>query len=279
MILTRAPIALASLILGLTSSAAWAGDSVCWIQNGVLLAPAVAAGVNGVFILDTGAAQSQIDATQASEADIADAAVTGEVRLAGRVFPGVSMQVLELDARTRAFPTPIAGVLGSDVLARQVVEISTNPCRLRLARSAHARGVRPGIVLPVELRGGAPYVSAGVSDGTKSRIGAFRIDTGSPFSVTLEAAQGAASGGRLRALSIGGALFETIPAGPAQDASDGALGAIGEPIWARFARMRLDYARRTLTLAHPLPAKSGERVSASARRPARWCGSWRRARR
>ena len=133
MILMRSPLALASLVLALAPSAARAGDSVCWVQNGVLLVPAVAAGVNGVFILDTGAAQSLLDATQASEVGIGETAAVGQVRLAGRLHGDVAMRVLELDARTRSFPTPIAGVLGSDILAGQVLEIEQNPCRLRLS--------------------------------------------------------------------------------------------------------------------------------------------------
>ena len=236
MILMRSPLALASLTLALIPGAAWAGDSACWIQNGVLLVPAVAAGVNGVFILDTGAAQSQLDATQASEVDITGAVATGDVRLAGRTFPGVPLQVAALDARTRSFPTPISGVLGSDILAGQVLEVRTEPCRLRI--SPARPGAAPGTAaLPIELRAGVPFIRAGVSDGTASRIDAFRIDTGSPLPVTHPTA----AGGRIRALSLGGMLFENIAAAQGD-------AAIGEPIWSRFS-MRLDYGSKTLRLS------------------------------
>jgi len=254
----RSPLALAGLILGLLPGAAHAGDSVCWVENGVLLVPAVAAGVNGVFILDTGAAQSQLDATQASEVGIGEGAAAAEVRLAGRLYPGVAMQVLELDARTRSFPTPISGVLGSDVLAGQVLTVQQNPCHLRLSRPGGSRGGRGAIRLPIELRAGVPYVRAGVSDGIRSQLGAFRIDTGGPLAVRLAPSTAAVTprDGRLRALSIGGVLFENVSSAPTSDAADAALGGIGEPIWSRFS-MRLDYAGRTLSFWNPLPARAG----------------------
>jgi hypothetical protein len=253
----RSGLALAGLILSLIPGAARAGDSVCWIQNGVLLVPAVAAGINGVFILDTGAATSQIDATQASEADIGATPVVGTVRVAGRVFAGVSMPVLELDARTRAFPTPIAGVLGADILKGQVLEVRPDPCRLRISPSR--RRARAG--MPVTLKDGVPYVRAAASDGAASAGGLFRIDTGSTAPVAFNPAALAVSG-RLRGLSLGDRLFEDVIAVPRTKADDGALGAIGEPIWAKF-HMRLDFGGRRLVLEpatlrrHPGPPGSG----------------------
>ncbi len=296
----RATGALISLVFALMSGEAAAtdaraSDTVCWIQNGVLLVPAVAAGVNGVFILDTGAARSQIDATQASEADIGDGSDVGptikaDVRVAGRTFRGASLAVLALDNRTRAFPTPIAGVLGSDLLTGLAVEIDPNPCRIRLMDPKRGRSRRGDLQFPLEMRDGAPYVRAAVSDGVESAAGLFEIDTGAPIAATLRPAAGVKLvANRLRALSIGGALFENITAAPfsgaADDASDHkelgrdgggkplrafphpALGAIGEPIWSRF-RVRLDYAARTLFLSNP-----------SDRRCARCSYSWRKARR
>ena len=241
--MARSGLALAGLILGLLPGAARAGGSVCWIQNGVLLVPAVAAGINGVFILDTGAAQSQVDATQASEADIGATPVVGDVRVAGRVFRGVSMPVLELDDRTRAFPTPISGVLGADILAGQVLEVWPKPCRVRISPS---RG-RVWAGLPVVLKSGVPYVRAAASDSDGGLSGLFRVDTGSPAPVALDPA-GLATSGRLRGLSVGGRLFEDVIAVPLAKADDGALGAIGEPIWATF-RMRLDFGARRLVIA------------------------------
>jgi hypothetical protein len=242
-------IVLAGLCLGLSAGVASAGQSVCWIQNGVLLVPAVAAGINGVFILDTGAARSQLDATQASEVDIGEATTRAEVRVAGRRFASVQMQIVGLDDRTRAFPTPISGVLGADILAGQVLEVRPSPCRLSLTPSGAGR--RRGLL--IELRGGAPFVRAGVSDGVRTLVGAFRIDTGSPAPATLGDGSLTEPSHRLRALSLGGQLFEDVTAIPRTDTGDGAAGALGEPIWSQFA-MRLDFGARTLTLTPRPPA-------------------------
>ena len=232
------------LLAVLVCGQARAGDSVCWILNGVLLAPAIAAGVDGVFILDTGQARSQLDATQASEADIGVNPSVGDVRLAGTVIPRVSMPVEALDARTRDFPIPIAGVLGADVLAGQVLEVRPDPCRLRLEPSHAAVGEG----LSVELRGGVPYVRAGISSGPRTLFGPFRVATGSPAPVVLGASQDLAPSETLRALSLDGKLLENLQAvlPPAPGADD----AIGEPVWSRFT-MRLDFGRRTLSLRSP----------------------------
>ena len=147
---------LAGLVLGYFPGLALAGEVACRIENGVLVVPAIAAGVNGRFILDTGAAKSQIDVTQASEVPILTDPVTGPVVLAGRTLPAVTMHVLALDARTKRFVIPISGVLGSDVLAGLVVDIDPSPCRIRLSEPRQARRFRAPITLPVTLSGGAP---------------------------------------------------------------------------------------------------------------------------
>ncbi|HEX4179168.1 MAG TPA: hypothetical protein VHY32_00100 [Caulobacteraceae bacterium] len=249
----RSSLALASLVFMLSAARAEAGRSVCWVQNGVLLVPAVAAGVNGVFILDTGAAHSQLDATQASEVDIGDAATMADIHVAGRTFPAVPMRVIALDDRTRAFPTPIAGVLGADILVGQVLEVRMSPCRLNLSPSRP--GSRRG--LPIEIRGGVPFVRAAASDGTISVAGAFRIDTGSPAPAMLAGGSVTTPNNRLRALSFGDRLFENLAAIKRPEDADGA-GAIGEPIWSRFD-LRLDFCRRILALepVSPRPGPKG----------------------
>jgi hypothetical protein len=239
----HASLALASLVLTLAVGAAQAGDSVCWIQNGVLLVPAVVAGIDSVFILDTGVAHSQLDATQASEVDIDAAETTGDVRFAERTFPTVRMRVVALDDRTRRFPIPIGGVLGADVLAGQVLEVRPDRCRVRISPSAAALG-RAG--MPVTLVDGVPYLRAAASDGARGARGLFRIDTGSPAPVALDDPSRIAEG-RLRGLSMDGRLFEAQAAIPRAKSDDGAMGAIGEPIWARFT-IRLDFGRKTLSL-------------------------------
>jgi hypothetical protein len=260
MIPMRLRAGVAGLFLAAIPVLASAGETACRIENGVVVVPAMAAGVNGAFILDTGAAQSQIDATQASEVPILTPTVTGPVRLAGRTV-AVTMSVLPLDARTKRFVIPISGVLGSDVLAGLVVDLQAEPCRLRLSAPDEARRFRGRVTLPIELRDGVPFVPASVSDGKTGKAGAFRVDTGSAFPVTFnpDAAHLATADGRpspakslapgnLRALAFGGVVFENQTAGLRSDVPAPAIGAIGEPIWARF-RLRLDYGRRRLWLA------------------------------
>jgi hypothetical protein len=250
---------LAGLASVLVCGESRAGDSVCWILNGVLLVPAVAAGVNGVFILDTGQARSQLDATQASGADIGAGAAVGDVRLAGRVFPEVSMSVESLDVRTRDFPVPIAGVLGADVLAGQVMEVRPDPCRVRLGPSRGGRRAS----MPVTLKGGVPYVQGAASDGTRGMAGAWRIATGSPSPVVLDLARDLAPAGRLRALTVSGRLVENLAAAASPTPGGDALGAIGEPVWSQF-NMRLDLGRRTLSLTPP-PSRGQAGVRAADR--------------
>jgi hypothetical protein len=262
---------LAGLLLGSIPGLALAGETACRIENGVVVVPAMAAGVNGQFVLDTGAAQSQIDATQASEVPILTDPVTGPVRLAGRTLAAVTMAVLPLDARTRRFVIPISGVLGSDVLAGLVVDLEPSPCRLRLSEPGHERRFRARVTLPVDLRGGVPFIGASVFDGRTGKLGAFRIDTGSAFPATLSPAAAklltpsgdppppkSTAPGTLRALGFGQMAFQNQTAGLKADIPAPALGAIGAPIWARF-RMRLDYVRRRLSLA-PLNSTQGAAV-------------------
>jgi hypothetical protein len=97
------------------------------------------------------------------------------------------------------------------------------------------------------LEDGVPYVRASGSDGERSVSGMFRVDTGSPAPVALDAASSLAPDGRLRGLSIGGTLFEDVLAVPRQAGGEGAVGALGEPVWSHFV-IWLDFGRRTLTL-------------------------------
>jgi hypothetical protein len=257
--LSRAAVHLASAALVATagSPARAAGEwTACRIENGVLVVPAKAAGLNGPFVLDTGAAHSQIDATQASLAGLEPGPATVRVRLAGRVLNQVAVEVVALDARTSAQPTPITGVLGADVLDGLVLEVWPDPCRFHLVPRAGNEG-RPVASLPVERRKGTgPLVRAAVTDGSRVAQGAFRIATGSAIAVSLgpEVAQmeGAQKDAQsltapLRALSIGQALVENPPSMLVAAAEPGVLGEIGEPVWAHYG-FRLDLKADRLTL-------------------------------
>lgn len=238
--------------------------TACRVEHGVLVVPARAAGLTGAFILDTAAPRSLLDATQASLAGIDGEVASAPVDLAGHRLAKVEMAVAALDARTRSQPTPITGVLGADVLAGLVLEVRPGPCRFRL--TTRAAPVRPLASLPVELRGGAPYVQAGVSDGARAELGRFRVATGSPAAVRLndglariEGASKAVSA-PLRALSVGEVLVENPAAEVAPEADPGVAGEIGEPVWAAHG-FQLDLRRQRLVLFDPAQQKTRRKRS------------------
>ena len=178
------------------------------------------------------------------------------VEIAGLKTPAVSVRVVDLDARGAGFVTPIAGVIGMDVLAGHSVEIDFAHCRVRIDQPWRARRQ---VVLPVEVVEGLPTISASVSDGPTALRGAFAIDTASLAMARLSTHDASATGklditarhkapARLRALSIGGVLAENVPASLADDLPEGVTGALGVGLWARH-RLRLAADARTLTIA------------------------------
>ena len=257
----RWPI-LASVVAAALAGAARAAEpgwTACRIAQGVLVVPAQAAGLTGAFVLDTAAARSTLDATQASLAGLDSQGAVVPVRLGGRRLARVDMAIAALDARTQDQPTPITGVLGVDVLKGRVLEVEPDPCRFRL--TAHAAPQRDLASLPLDLIGGVPYVRAGVSDGASARRGVFRMATGgapavrlSPAVARLEGAPAGSAGltAPLRALSLGGLLIEQPLAAIAAQAEPGVSGDIGEPVWAAYG-LSLDLRRRRLTLYAPPP--------------------------
>lgn len=240
------------------SGEAMGAEIACWLDRGVLVAPATAAGVSGDFIIDTGADHSAIHNTRAQAAGLEGDSLAGEVRLAGARVAGRDLAVEDLDARTWAFPTPIAGVIGADILRGFVVELDTSPCRLTLA-AADALPPAPGVSLTMAWRGAVPVVSAAVSDGPAARAVALIPATGLDAAVRLSPAVATVPGGEpkalapyeagraeLRALSLGDALFEHLKAGltAGQAAADGSvgLGVLGR--W----RLRFDFPAGRLHL-------------------------------
>ena len=239
------------------AQAAEPGWTACRIAQGVLVVPAQAAGLTGAFVLDTAAARSTLDATQASLAGLDGEGAMVPVRLADRRLTHLDMAIAALDARTGNQPTRITGVLGVDVLKGRVLEVEPDPCRFRLTARAARRALAS---LPLDLIGGVPYVRAGVSDGASARLGGFRVATGgapavrlSPAVARLEGAPAGSAGvtAPLRALSLGGLLIEQPLAAIAAEAEAGVSGDIGEPVWATYG-LSLDLRRRRLTLYAPL---------------------------
>src|SRR5450432_2080523 len=129
-------------------------------------------GVPGDYILDTASPHTLLGDSQAQTAGFAETALTGDVRLAGVVAPGRPVAVAVLDLRTGALPTPIAGVIGADVLRDYVVDVSFAPCRVALRPAGHAPPFRAQATLPLRWVAERPVVTAAAADGPHALVGA-----------------------------------------------------------------------------------------------------------
>ena len=92
----------------------------------------------------------------------------------------------DLDARNIAMPTPIAGVIGADLLSAYVVDVRFTPCRLALWPAARAPRKAAAVTMPMRVRKGPAIVTAAVSDGTTARRGDFVAATGQDLAVRLD---------------------------------------------------------------------------------------------
>ncbi|KQV62663.1 MULTISPECIES: hypothetical protein [unclassified Caulobacter] len=251
----RVPFLALSLTL-ILAGAARAGETACWFENGAIIAPAVIADMAGDYVIDLSAPRTLLHETRAQMAGIIEPELTLSVEVAGLKAPAVSVKVADLDARGAGFVTPIAGVIGMDVLAGHSVEIDFAACRVRIDQAWRARRQ---VVLPVVVVDGLPTIEAAVSDGPTALRGAFAIDTASLAMARLSTRGAAATGkldltarhkapAHLRALSIGGVLAENVPASLADDLPEGVAGTLGTGFWARH-RLRLAADARTLSVA------------------------------
>jgi hypothetical protein len=249
-----APLALMPPLL--LAPLAHAGETDCWFENGAVVAPAVIGVMAGDYVIDLSAPRTLLHNTKAQMEGILEPEVTTSVRVAGLRASAVSVKIANLDARGAGFVTPIAGVIGMDVLAGHSVEIDFARCRLRIDRPWRASRQ---VVFPVSMIEGLPTVMAGVSDGPHAFYGAFAIDTASTAMTRLSTRDAGATGklnpaarhqapAKLRALSIGGVLAENVPATLADDLPEGVNGTLGTGLWGRH-RLRLDAGGRTLSVA------------------------------
>jgi hypothetical protein len=247
----RKTLALA-IAFSATAGAVLARPVPCWRDNGAVVVSAALGDIAGDFILDLSAPRSLLHETTAQGAGIASTAVRAPLRLAGRQIEDAALQVVDLDSRTRNFPTNISGVIGADVLDAYAFEIAAQPCRIALGRSTR-RVWRER--LPLRLIEGTPAVQATITDGTVALRGWFAIDTAS-FGIrlaasvaALDAPQGrAVQAPKLAALVLGTELFQNLPVSLDPQTSAGLAGAIGEAVWSRFD-MRVDARRRALWLS------------------------------
>ena len=258
---TRASPALAAA-LALTATPALAGEAACWFENNVVVVGAEVMGVPGDYILDTATPHTQLADSQAQTAGFAETALVGEVRLAGVVARGRPVAVEVLDLRTGALPTPIAGVIGADVLKDYVVDVSFAPCRVSLRRAGRAPRFPAATNLAMRWVADRPVVTAAAADGPHAFEGAFTPATGADTGVRLSDAVAKVAGAakpkelypygvyrpRLRAFSFAGVLSENLPAGLVKAEDPALAGQIGAPILSHW-RLRFDFPAGRLLLA------------------------------
>ena len=267
---TRAP-ALAAL-LALAAGPATAGEAACWFENNVVVVGAEVAGVSGDYILDTATPHTVLAETQAQTAGYAETTLSGEVRVAGLQLKPHAIAVADLDLRTGALPTPIAGVIGADVLRGQVMDVSFRPCRVAIWRADRAPSVRAAQRLPLRWIAGRPTVVAAAAAGPRAIRGGFAIGTGADTAVRLSDGLAAAPGAakpkelypygilrpKLRAFSFAGGLWQNLPAGLVAAEDPALAGQIGAPLLAVW-RLRLDLARDQLLLSPANEKGPGDR--------------------
>jgi hypothetical protein len=261
---TRAARALFAF-LAFAATGASAGEAACWFENGVLVVGAEVMGVPGDYILDTASPRTLLAESQAQAAGFAETALTGEVRLAGVAVPSQAVAVADLDMRTGALPTPIAGVIGADVLREFVLDVTFAPCRVALRPAGRAPPFPAEAVLPLSWVADRPVVTAASSDGPRTLTGAFAPATGADTAVRLSDAVARVPGAakpkelypygvlrpRLRALSFAGVLSENLPAGLMKAENPDLHGQIGAPLLSHY-RLRFDFPGGRLLLA-PAP--------------------------
>jgi hypothetical protein len=256
----RPPLALGLTLSLLLAAPARAGETACWFENGAVVVPAEVAGVAGDWLLDPSARHTQLHETRA-QMDGLPPAFRATAHLAGVSLADVPVTVANLDGRAPGFATPIAGVIGADVLGRYVIEVDFVPCRVRLV--AEGSGRRPGRgtrMIRLTQVDGVPTLAAAVSDDRRARRGLFALDFSARAAVRLtratfrpenrpaETASRNRAPGRLRALSFDGALYEEPTAALAPDLDPVLAGALGTDLWSRW-RISLDIRRGHLLLS------------------------------
>jgi hypothetical protein len=251
--------AVSSLSL-LLAAPAWADEVACHYEGGVIVAPAVVAGIAGDYIIDTGTARTTLDETRAQAAGFDEAqGLAGGVRLAGMSIAATPLEIAPLDVRTWNLPTPVAGVIGADVLQGYVVDVSFTPCRVRLSAPGQAPAFA-GRDLDMALEGGRPTVPAAVADDAHEVAGRFVVATGANAPVRLadDLAQAPAAKpaelypdgvwlARLAQLRFAGAVGLDVAAGLMKPQGE-AVGVLGADVLAHF-RLRFDFPAGRLTVA------------------------------
>ena len=259
--MTRLALAL-SACLALVGFPAHAGEAACWFENGVVVVTAQVLGVTGDFILDTATPHTQLAESQAQGAGFVETTLTGEVRLAGLRIAKRPVEVADLDLRTGALPTPIAGVIGADVLRPYVLDVSFAPCRVALSPAGHAPPFRGARSLPMTWVAERPVVKATASDGAKSLTANFTPGVGADRDVRLSDVVASAPGASkllevypygvlkpaLASLAFAGEVAQDLPSGLMHAEDPKLVGQIGAPFLSRY-HLRFDFPAGRLELA------------------------------
>lgn len=252
--------------LTLAASRAAGGETACWLDGGVVVVPAEIAGVAGDFILDTATPRTELAESQARAAGLEGDTLLATVRVAGLTVDDAPVAVADLDMRTGALPTPIAGVIGADLLRGHVLDVSFAPCRIAIRDPGGAPALPRAAKLPLMWVAGRPTVAAQVSDGAHILAGAFAVGVGADRAVRLSDAVADVAGAakrdelypygalvpRLHALAIAGAVTSDLPAGLMAAEDPALIGQIGAPFLARY-RLRFDVPAGVLLLAPASP--------------------------
>jgi hypothetical protein len=239
-----------------------AGEAACWFENGVVVVTAQVMGVTGDFILDTATPHTQLAETQAQAAGFEETTLTGDVRLAGLRIANRPVEVADLDLRTGALRTPIAGVIGADVLRPYVLDVSFSPCRVALNVAGHAPRFQAAQSLPMRWIAERPVVAAKASDGVRSLTANFTPGIGADRAVRLSDVAASAPGAkkllelypygvlapRLDSLTFAGDVFLDLPSGLMHAEDPKLAGQIGAPFLSRY-RLRFNFPAGRLELA------------------------------
>lgn len=150
----------------------------------------VDAGAERLFLLDTGASASALDARAADELGLArgaattvegttgvaavESAVVGSLAVGPLVVRELRVTVQDLAGTLRPSGETLAGILGSDFLARFVLELDFTARSLTLAEGPLAPLPGAPASVPLELDNGIPRVRATLDDVATS----LRLDTG-----------------------------------------------------------------------------------------------------
>lgn len=232
-------------------SAANAGSTRCWIDQGAVVAAASFGDIAGDFIIDVGAPVSRLHVTRAEEDGIKAEAATRPLVLAGNRIAQAQLTIVDMDALPQT-DTSIAGIIGADILARHSVTIAFAPCRLTWGEAP-----RLHVVARLPLFGGAdtPMIKASISDAASVRRQWMIVSTGRVEAQVANAVLSRAplpdstAPVRLRAIVVGGVLLEQVPAVVAHVEPS----SIGTAVWRHWRVMRLNWKRGRLELGHQGP--------------------------